>query len=141
MATTPDLHEAFWVAIATAAPVIGLASAVTAEQTARRSERAVERAQKEGGPPPRTPVVAYSTTYGNIMLQTAVLSLALSSLSFHQDRSIIRFTAFFLTVVGMALVFLPSWVSAVRTYSRAAAMARRHDAAAGGAGGAGGAAA
>ena len=138
MATTPDLHEAFWVAIATAAPVIGLASAVTAEQTARRSERAVERAQKEGKGPPRTPVAAYTTTYGNIMLQTVVLAIALYSLGTHHDKASVRVFVGLLTVAGMVLVFLPSWVGAVRNYFRAHPIARRHDAAAGGAGGAGG---
>jgi hypothetical protein len=138
MATTPDLHETFWVAIATAAPVIGLASAVTAEQTARRTERAVERAQKEGSPPPRTPVVAYTTTYGNIMLQTVALAFAIYSLGTHHDLPSARVLVGLLTVAGMVLVFLPSWVYAVRNYFRTHPIARRRDPAAGGAGGTGG---
>jgi hypothetical protein len=132
---TPDLHEAFWVAIATAAPVIGLASAVTAEQTARRTERAVERALKEDWRQPRTPVFAYTITYGNIMLQTVVLAIALYSLGTHHDGSGTRVTAALLTLAGMVLVFLPSWINAVRlyflaSYFRRAATTPQRDAAA-----------
>jgi hypothetical protein len=73
----PDLHDSFWVAIAAAAPVIGLASAVTAEQTTRRAERNVERAQRRGTKLSGRPRFTYTITYGNIALQTVALALAL----------------------------------------------------------------
>jgi hypothetical protein len=110
MATAPDLHEAFWVAIATAAPVIGLAAAVTAEQAARRGERTLSA----GRPAPHFSPVTLTTIYANIVLQTSALAFALYSLGTHNDGTTSRVFAGSAIVLGMFLIFLPSYVSTLR---------------------------
>jgi hypothetical protein len=82
-------------------------------------------------------VVGITVTYSNIVLQTVALALAVHSLGTHQDGATYRVFAGSVTVLGMVLIFGPSYVTTLRNI-RAGAMTRRGDPAAGGAGGAGG---
>ena len=63
--------------IAAAAPIIGLASAVTAEQTVGRAERNVEQAGEHKQPLQGRRRLVYAFTYINLALQAGALALAL----------------------------------------------------------------
>ena len=99
-----DFNDPFWVAIAAAAPVIGLASVVSLERVIRSRERYTELVAKQGQTPvPGYPQLAFYASYGNVLLQTFVLFAALTSLDQQADRWT-RSTATTATVVGMVLV-------------------------------------
>jgi hypothetical protein len=112
----PDLHQSFWVAIAAAAPVLGLASAVTADQSVRRIERAVERANRDRTGMPRIERAPFWVATSNIMLQAGLLGLALHCLSANYDSSRWRLIAAVAAVGGVFLVFLPTMWGALHGY-------------------------
>ena len=114
MATMAD-HAEFWLAIAAAAPIIGLASAVTAEQTVGRAERNVEQAGEHKQPLQGRRRLVYAFTYINLALQAGALALALYSLGDHELG--VRLLAACLVVAGLLLVFLPTWATTWRVYA------------------------
>jgi hypothetical protein len=115
MAVT-DVQETFWVAIAAAAPVIGLASAVNLDQAVRRSERDIRRAIKKRKDLPPIPNVSYAMSYINIGLQTVALLFALYCLGTTYDPGWGRLIAGAMAVLGMGLVFAPAWWTTTRIY-------------------------
>lgn len=115
----PDFHETFWVAIAAAAPVIGLASAVNLDQAVRRSESDIERATREGKDPPPIPNASYAMSYINILLQAVALLFALYCLgTAHDHLGWGRQIAAVMAVLGMGLVLAPAWWTTTRMYRK-----------------------
>jgi hypothetical protein len=115
-------HHDFWVAIAAAAPIIGLASIVNVDHTVRRSEREIRRAHKENTDQPPIPNAAYWTSYINIVLQAFALALALYCLGTFQDHIAWgRQIAGVMAVVGMVLVLAPPWWATTRIYGQSMA--------------------
>jgi hypothetical protein len=106
-----QFHDTFWVAIATAAPVIGLASAVTADQLVRRSERAADRAESHGLQLPPLRMGAFWFAYTNIIAQSIILFVALVTLSNRVDGGLGRFSAALIEFLGMLMVFTPTVVA------------------------------
>jgi len=96
-------NDTFWAAIAAAAPVIGLAAAVTMQQN---WDRATKRASKEGAFPAKFLGATYVVAFVNVLLQTFALGLALESLSKREDLFGKR-VAIYLEWIGMFLIFLP----------------------------------
>jgi hypothetical protein len=128
MAAT-DFHD-FWLAIAAAAPVIGLASAVTAEktvtaeETVRQSERDIGRASTEAASTLPIPNVTYWICYTNIGLQAVALAFALYCLGTEHDLAWGHLIAGGIAVLGMFLVLAPAVWTTTRIYpsSKAARM-------------------
>lgn len=117
--TVPDFHETFWVAIAAAAPVIGLASAVNLDQAVRRSESDIERATREHKDPPPIPNASYAMSYINILLQAVALFFALYCLgTAHDHLGWGRQIAAVMAVLGMGLVLAPAWWTTTRMYRK-----------------------
>jgi hypothetical protein len=85
-----------------------LASAVTADQTVRRLERA--KGKPAAWPPPW---FTFSVTGFNVMLQTLALAFALISLSTRGDL-VSRLIPIVMEIVGMVLVFVPTYASILR---------------------------
>jgi hypothetical protein len=112
MAAEQFNHE-FWVAVATAAPVIGLASAVTADQVVRRYEREQERKGRDSTPAPAAKDPVSWIAYSNIGLQTVALGFALLSLSDRRDL-VPTAVPVAMEILGMILVFLPTVVNLFR---------------------------
>jgi hypothetical protein len=119
MADTKD----FWVAIAAAAPIIALASAVTAENAVGRAERNVELAGKRKQLLQGRRKLVYWFTYINGVLQAGALALALYSLGFRELG--VRLLAFCLVVAGLLLVFLPTVTTTWRVYTEYDKLAKR----------------
>jgi|SRR5215472_10641155 len=107
-AAPPDLHQSFWIAIATAAPIIGLASAVNADQAIRRAERAIELLFREGTPLSGSQTSPFIIASCNILLQAGLLGLALYCLGSRYDSSPWRVVGAAAAVGGVFLVFLPT---------------------------------
>ena len=115
----PDFHEIFWAAIAAAAPVIGLASAVNVDHTVRRSEREMERATRKRTDPPPIPNASYWMSYINIGLQAVALLFALYCLgTFHDHLGWGRQIAAAMAFLGMVLVLAPAWWTTTRLYRK-----------------------
>jgi hypothetical protein len=108
-----DFNMPFWIAIATAAPVIGLATAVTADQAVKSYERATERALSANEEPPRFRWLDLGVAYFNVIVQSVVLWAALASLSISKDASP-RQLVIAIEVISLLIVFLPSYVGAGR---------------------------
>ena len=108
MAAVPDLHESFWIAIAAAAPIIGLASTVTADQLVRRNERVIEQAIRDHKELPDAQTGPFIIASCNILLQAGLLGLALYCLGNHYDSSPWRVIGLVAAVGGVLLVFLPT---------------------------------
>ena len=108
-----DFNDPYWVAVAAAAPVIGLAAAVSGEQLTRRVERVREVAARKGDPRPDLPSIFW-LHYFNILAQAVVLFGALWSLSHTEDFGV-KPVAMWVIVLGLVAVFVPSLVYAVST--------------------------
>jgi len=98
-------NDSFWVAVAAAAPVIGLASVVAMERVARSIVRYGEQREKMGKAPlPQgNPVAALRIAVGNVGVQALALGIALTNLS---DRADVmpRTAATIVTAAGLAAV-------------------------------------
>jgi hypothetical protein len=135
MAAT-DFHEPFWLAIAAAAPIIGLASSVTAEQTVRRSESDIGLASPEVAGTLPIPNVTYWICYTNILLQAVALTFALWCLGTMRDHLAWgRQIAGVMVVLGMGLVLAPAVWTTTRIYRPAVAARKQARRKAGRAGG------
>jgi hypothetical protein len=108
-------HAEFWLAIAAAAPIIGLASAVTAEQNIVRLERNVELAGEGKQLLQGHRRLVWTSTILNLVLQAGALGLALYSLGVRELG--VRLPAACLVIAGLLLVFLPTWTTTVRVYA------------------------
>ena len=110
-----DFNMPFWVAIAAAAPVIGLATAVTADQAVKSNERLVERAAHEHWPMmPGFRWFDLVVAYLNVAVQSLIIFAALTSLSTSHDY-FSRKWMIWIETVSLVIVFLPSYISAART--------------------------
>jgi hypothetical protein len=112
-----QFNDPFWVAIAAAAPVIGLATLVSAERAARAFERAGERAPEEGSRRPRFPGLAFWYTGINVVAQSAVLVMALSSLATRMDARP-KIIPTLIEAFGMGTTFLPALMVGLAPRSR-----------------------
>jgi hypothetical protein len=106
---TAGFNDQFWVAVAAAAPVIGLSSVVAADQAVKALERARDRARQgtQGQQPPKSPGPAFWVTYFNILVQAGALAAALRSLS-GRTNTMPMALAIFIEFFGMVLIFVPT---------------------------------
>lgn len=98
-----EFNKEFWLATAAAAPVIGLAAAVTAQQI---WDRAKKLAAEKGVPAGRSLGSTWYVVNINVAIQAVALAFALSSLSVHVDQ-IPRVLSGIFVVGGMFLVLWP----------------------------------
>jgi uncharacterized membrane protein YbhN (UPF0104 family) len=118
-----QFNDPFWVAIAAAAPIIGLASVVTADQQMRALVRTLDQMITRGRQPPGGLLSAFVFSYVNWFLQAVALLVALLSLGYHFDflpKGLIVAMEF----LGMMLVMMPTVIPMVRTTVQANRLSR-----------------
>jgi hypothetical protein len=106
-----QFNDSFWLAVAAAAPVIGLAAAVTADQAIRRSDRAIHGAATIDLRLVKSLRRILIVSAVNIGVQGATLLNALISLSRRADFQSRNWNIAFVSL-GMVLVFVTVAISA-----------------------------
>lgn len=110
-------HPDFWVATATAAPVIALA-AIVSSGTVMRQATAMAGSPDD----PLRPyglvsswllLIAAAVNYPNIFMQAYILYWSLKSLSAGANGNVSPLVAMVLTIVGVVLVFVSTFASGV----------------------------
>lgn len=105
-------HETFWIAISASAPVIALASTVSAGDTLKLTESSGEtrKGQREPGTWPVT--LSAFITMGNMIFQVITLFIALLSIYNGKDETRSFFAAILSQPLGIALLVIVTFLNA-----------------------------